>query len=75
MVIQRKKKGKKEKGKRKKPDKIASGKKDFDIDDDGTTTTTATSNVDTRHLWINVQNQSIMYTCFNFVWTLRSWVE
>ena len=32
----------------KKPDKIASGEKDFDFDDDGTTTTT-TSNVDTMH--------------------------
>lgn len=51
-VIQRKKKEKKErkgeKRERKKPDKIASGEKDFDIDDDGTTTTT-TSNVDTMH--------------------------
>lgn len=45
----KKRKERKKRGKeRKKPDKIASGEKDFDIDDDGTTTTT-TSNVDTMH--------------------------
>ena len=51
-------KGKKEKGERKKErkklDKIASGEKDFDIDGDGTTTATTISNVDTMHLCINV---------------------